>query len=72
MSLDRLRFFDPLVTMTDGDDLLAGYHQVGIHQSGESPDDDVACIRCDHADALLVEVADDGSVPATPARSVLA
>ena len=62
-----LQAFESLVAMTDGGDFITGYHQVGIHQSGESPDDDASRIRCDQADTLLVEVADDGSIPAAPA-----
>jgi hypothetical protein len=57
-----LAFFDPSVTMADGDDLLAGDHQVGIHQAGQSSDDDVSDIGGNKVQAFSIEVTHDGAV----------
>ena len=67
----RLEIFDAFVTMADGEYPVAGDHQVGIHQAGQAPDDDVADIGGDQAQAFSVEITDDGAVVISFARTVL-
>lgn len=66
-----LKIFDALVTMTDGEYPVAGDYQVGIHQPGQSPDDDMTDIRRNQAQALSVEITNDGAVVISFARAVL-
>jgi len=58
----QLEVFDAFVTMADGEYPVAGDYQVGVHQAGQTPDDDVADIGSNQAQAFSVEITDDGAV----------